>query len=130
MMPIASGSDSGGSLRIPAAFCGVVSHRGTPGLVPTEKHAHGFTVNGVQGPMARSVDDMRLMLSVMARYDPIIDPMSYSFPDDEFASVEEVDLSSLRIAYSEDLGATDVDNGIREMRLNRTSPMCVSAIGH
>ena len=114
MMPIASGSDSGGSLRIPAAFCGVVSHRGTAGLVPTEKHAHGYTTNGVQGPMARSVADTRLMLSVMARFAPDIDPMSFRAQRGAFADLEPVDLATIRAAFSEDLGgATDVDDGIR-----------------
>ncbi|MFT5174016.1 MAG: amidase [Gammaproteobacteria bacterium] len=119
MMPIASGSDSGGSLRIPAAFCGVVAHRSTVGLVPTEKHAHGYTTNGVQGPMARSVDDMRLMLSVMARFAPEIDPMSFRLGADAFTLPCEVDLSTLRVATSEDLGATDVDDGIRATFRNR-----------
>ncbi|MFT5390161.1 MAG: amidase [Gammaproteobacteria bacterium] len=120
MMPIASGSDSGGSLRIPAAFCGVVAHRSTAGMVPTEKHAHGYTTNGVQGPMARNVDDMLLMLSVMARFDPAIDPMSFRTEPGEFTHAAEVDLSSLRVATSEDLGATDVDNGIRAAFRERT----------
>lgn len=110
MTPLASGSDSGGSLRIPAAFCGVVAHRGTPGLVPTEKHALGYTTNGVQGPMARTVGDARLMLSVMARCDPRIDPLSYAPPD---LYGPPADLSTLRVAVSEDLGASDVDAGIR-----------------
>lgn len=110
MMPIASGSDSGGSLRIPAAFCGVVAHRSTAGLVPTEKHAHGYTTNGVQGPMARSVDDTLLMLSVMARFDPAIDPMSFPTPP---LRALPIDLSSLNVAISEDLGATEVDEAIR-----------------
>jgi Asp-tRNA(Asn)/Glu-tRNA(Gln) amidotransferase A subunit family amidase len=114
MMPLASGSDSGGSLRIPAAFCGVVSHRGSPGLVPSEKRPHGYTSNEVLGPMARSVDDMALMLSVMARYDPRIDPLSFEVPPGSFEAARPVDLSRLRVAVSEDLGATDVDDGIRE----------------
>ena len=113
MMPLASGSDSGGSLRIPAAYCGVTSHRGTPGLVPTEKHPHGYTTNGIQGPMGRSVDDVALMLSVMARFDPGIDPLSFELPPGSFSPVRALDLSGLRVAVSEDLGATDVDEGIR-----------------
>ena len=114
MMPLASGSDSGGSLRIPAAFCGVTAHRSTAGLIPTEKHPHGYTTNGVQGPMARNVDDMLLMLSVMARFDPSIDPMSFRTEPGEFNTPLETDLSTLRVATSEDLGATDVDAGIRQ----------------
>jgi Asp-tRNA(Asn)/Glu-tRNA(Gln) amidotransferase A subunit family amidase len=121
MMPLASGSDSGGSLRIPAAFCGVTAHRGTPGLVPTEKHVHGYTTNGVQGPMARSVDDTRFMLSVMARYDAGIDPLSSRIPPGEFDALAEVDLANLRVAVSEDLGATDVDSGIRETFRDRVA---------
>tara|TARA_A100001037_G_scaffold297333_1_gene319204 strand:- start:638 stop:2068 length:1431 start_codon:yes stop_codon:yes gene_type:complete len=111
MMPIASGSDSGGSLRIPAAFCGVVAHRGTAGLVPTEKHSHGYTTNGVQGPMARTVDDTLLMLSVMARFDPTIDQMSFPTPE---LQLPPLDLCRLNVATSVDLGATEVDNGIRD----------------
>ena len=126
MMPLASGSDSGGSLRIPAAFCGVVAHRGTAGLVPTEKHTHGYTTNGVQGPMARSVDDMRLMLSVMARYDPAIDPMSFRTEPGAFSAPVELDLSTLRAATSEDLGATDVDAGVRQTFRDRVGKLASS----
>lgn len=116
MMPLASGSDSGGSLRIPAAFCGVVAHRSTVGMVPTEKHAHGYTTNGVQGPMARSVEDAILMLKVMARFDPSIDPMSFHPPE---LDAPGVDLATLTIAVSEDLGATEVDDGIRSTFADR-----------
>ncbi|MEM7254517.1 MAG: amidase family protein [Pseudomonadota bacterium] len=121
MMPIASGSDSGGSLRIPAAFCGVVSHRGTVGLVPTEKHAHGYTVNGVQGPMGRTVEDTHLMLNAMARFAPRLDPMSIPSAARAFEPLGSVDLSTLRVAVSDDLGATDVDQGIRDTFAERVS---------
>jgi Asp-tRNA(Asn)/Glu-tRNA(Gln) amidotransferase A subunit family amidase len=113
MFPLCTGSDSGGSLRIPAAFCGVVSHRSTPGLVPTEKHRIGYTTFGVQGPMGRGVDDVAMMLSVMARYGAM-DPLSAPVDGMQFASVPDVDLSKLRVAFSTDLGFAHVDKGIAE----------------
>ena len=113
MFPICTGSDSGGSLRIPAAFSGVVAHRSTPGRVPTEKHRLGYTTFSVQGPMARSVDDVALMLSVMARFDRL-DPLSGPFKDLSRPAVPEVDLGSLRVAVTDDLGFAHVDDRIRK----------------
>jgi len=112
MAPLCTGSDSGGSLRIPAAFCGVVAHRSTPGLVPTEKHRMGYTTFGVQGPMGRSVDDTAHMLSVLARYDTS-DPLAAPVDGSQFETVPPVDLSKLRVAVSEDLGFAIVDERIR-----------------
>ncbi|MBT5664044.1 MAG: amidase [Rhodospirillaceae bacterium] len=118
MTPIATGSDTGGSLRIPAAICGVVAHRSTPGLVPTEKHGFGYTTFGVQGPMARNVDDAAMMLSVMARHDRA-DPMSAPMRQNLFKGVPEVDLSRLKVAVSTDLGFAIVDKRIRATFENR-----------
>jgi Asp-tRNA(Asn)/Glu-tRNA(Gln) amidotransferase A subunit family amidase len=118
MLPICTGSDSGGSLRIPAAFSGVVAHRSTPGLVPTEKHRLGYTTFGVQGPMGRSVDDVAMMLSVIARYDAS-DPLASPVDGRQFATVPEVDLSRLRIAFSTDLGFAHVDKGIAKVFAER-----------
>src|SRR5438034_8262026 len=76
MGPIAQGSDTGGSLRTPAAFCGVVGFRTSPGLVPYYPKALGWDSIGVTGPMARTVADTALMLSVIAGADDR-SPISY-----------------------------------------------------
>ncbi|MFN9111735.1 MAG: amidase family protein [Bacteroidota bacterium] len=66
MVPIADGSDMGGSLRNPAAFCGVVGFRGSPGVVPARD---SWSPLSVDGAMARNVADMSLMLAAIAGYD-------------------------------------------------------------
>lgn len=113
MVPLATGSDTGGSLRIPAAFCGVAAIRCTPGVVASERRTVGLTTFSVQGPMARSVPDAALMLAAMSGHDPR-DPMSHPAGGGNFESVEPIDLSSLRVAVSPDLGFAEVDDGIRD----------------
>src|SRR5208283_3788290 len=70
MVPVADGSDSGGSLRNPASFCNVVGFRPSPGRVPTWPAEAGWFTLAVDGPMARTVADAALMLSVLAGPDP------------------------------------------------------------
>src|SRR5436190_7147394 len=70
MAPLAQGSDLGGSLRIPAAFCGVVGFRTSPGLVPNWPTVMAWDTYSVVGPMARTVSDTALMLSAIAGPDP------------------------------------------------------------
>ena len=111
MVPLCTGGDTGGSLRVPAAYCGIASHRAGPGVVPNEKRVIGMAPFSVLGPMARDVDDVGLMLSVMAEHDPY-DPLSYDTKQD-FARIPEIDPSDLRVAFSTDLGVAEVDNGIR-----------------
>ena len=112
MTPLATGSDTGGSLRIPAALCGVVGMRPTPGLVPRGGRTPGWTPISVYGPLARNVDEAALMLSVIAGYDAR-DPLSGPVDARAFASPPPVDLSTLRAAWSEDLGFAPVEAGQR-----------------
>lgn len=113
MLPLCTGSDTGGSLRVPAAFCGVSAIRATPGLVASERRVVGLSTFSVQGPMARSVPDAALMLNVMADHDPR-DPLSHPYGADALDVVEPVDLATLRVAVSPDLGFARVDEGIRD----------------
>lgn len=118
MMPLAHGSDNAGSLRIPAAFCGVVGMRPTAGVVASDRRSIGLTHFPVQGPMARTAEDTLLMLKAMATSDPV-DPLA-SLVD--WSLDRPVDLSSLRVATSEDLGFAPIEDDLRA-----TFRQCVSA---
>ena len=85
MVPIADGSDSGGSLRNPASFCNVVGLRPAPGRVPTFAQGNAWLTIAVQGPMARTVSDVALLLSVIAGPDPRC-VISINEPGSRFAS--------------------------------------------
>ncbi len=102
MLPLADGTDLGGSLRNPASFCNVVGFRPSPGRVP-RLHARAGDTLGVHGPMARSVEDLALLLSVMAGPDPR-DPTSLPEAGAVFREVPERDFARVRIAFSERLG--------------------------
>jgi Asp-tRNA(Asn)/Glu-tRNA(Gln) amidotransferase A subunit family amidase len=112
MVPLATGSDMGGSLRNPAAYCGVVGFRPSPGSVPSELRLIGWSPLSVNGAMARDVPDLALLHSVMAGYDAR-DPLSSQDAGAAGPELPEVDLASLRVAISEDLGFAPVDHGIR-----------------
>lgn len=100
---LATGSDLGCSLRTPAAFCSVVGLRPSPGRVARGPARLPFDTLWVQGPMARNVGDVALMLDAMAGLHPG-DPISFDAPAQSF--VESVDEPQVpkRIAYSPDLG--------------------------
>jgi amidase len=112
MLPLCTGSDTGGSLRIPAALCGVVGFRPSPGLVASERKPLGWTPISVVGPMGRDVADTRLQLAASAGIDAG-DPLSYEIAPDCFLHPREIDLGSLRVAYTEDFGICDVDDELR-----------------
>jgi Asp-tRNA(Asn)/Glu-tRNA(Gln) amidotransferase A subunit family amidase len=118
MLPICTGSDTGGSLRTPAAFCGIVGFRVSPGTVPTERRPLGWTNISVQGPMGRDVADTALLLAAQIRSDGA-DPHAHGVDPALLRMPEPADLAGLRLAVSTDLGFAVVDNRIREAFADR-----------
>jgi Asp-tRNA(Asn)/Glu-tRNA(Gln) amidotransferase A subunit family amidase len=114
MAAIAIGTDGGGSIRIPAVFCGIAGHKPTFGLVPTRPGFRGWPTLSVFGPLARSTPDLAMMLEVMAGAHPA-DPTTVSEPNLHGLSplVPLKDLKGLRIAVSEDFGFARVDPVVR-----------------
>src|SRR3954465_2678456 len=93
MLPVCTGSDTGGSLRIPGAMNGVVGFRPSPGLVPGERRGLGWTPISVVGPLGRTVADACLLLAAQAAMDDC-DPLSYPVNPLDFAVPEACDLGS------------------------------------
>jgi amidase len=108
MLPIADGSDTGGSLRNPANFCNIVGFRPSPGRVPVWPNAMGWFPISVKGPMARTVQDVALMLQALAGPDPR-SPIANREPGSRFAQPLDRDFKGTRIAWSRDLGSFPVD---------------------
>jgi amidase len=112
MVPLADGSDMGGSLRNPASFCGVVGLRPSLGRVPEWPLYNQWETTSVGGPMARNVGDLALLLSVMAGPDPRA-PQALGDPGSTFAPPLSGSLAGLRVALSTDLGgAFEVDDEV------------------
>jgi Asp-tRNA(Asn)/Glu-tRNA(Gln) amidotransferase A subunit family amidase len=114
MLPIATGSDTGGSLRIPAALCGVVGLRPSPGLVANDARPLGWSVLSVLGPMGRDVGDTALQLAAAVGFDPR-DPLSHAEHGASFWPLAGVDLAGLRVGTTEDFGLCIVDPEIRRV---------------
>ncbi len=112
LLPVADGSDLGGSLRNPASFNNVVALRPTVGLVPAAPNPMPLLGFGVNGPMARSVGDVALLLSVMAGADAR-DPGCYPSDPSRFASPLEPVSRGSRVAWCPDLGGLPLDPEVR-----------------
>lgn len=114
MVSLADGSDLGGSLRNPASFCNVVGFRPSPGRVPTWPALLAWDTLGVHGPMARSVDDIALMLSVIAGPDPRC-PTSLPESGKLFCGSLERDLNGVQIAWSDDVYGLPVESAVTQV---------------
>ena len=115
MVPLADGSDMGGSLRNPAAFCNVVGLRPSPGRVPSFPTELGWADLSVQGPMGRTVADVALGLSVMAGPDQRV-PISLQDNGSGFTGSLREDLAGLRVGWAPDLGGrVPLDAPVRDV---------------
>lgn len=115
MLPLADGSDHGGSLRNPAAYNNVYGFRPSPGRIP-DINGDRFSLGlPVLGPMARTIDDLALLFSVQAGPDPRV-PVSACLPGNAFAPVQAADLKGKRIGWLGDLdGHLPIEPGILEL---------------
>ncbi|THE64963.1 amidase [Salinadaptatus halalkaliphilus] len=116
MTPLATGSDAGGSLRIPAAACGIYALKPTFGLVPDDGRPSAFgrsTHHVTKGPMARSVADAAFGLSVMAGPDPS-DPRSVPVDVDPLEAVDR-SIDDYRIGYSPDLDVFSITDAVEDI---------------
>jgi amidase len=128
LAPLAEGSDMGGSLRIPAAFCGVVGLRPTIGLVPTVPNSSAWDVIRTQGPMARNAQDAALMLDVIAGYSQR-SPISSQRPNGAYANCVRQGLRrKWRFAYSPSLSGLEMDHEIADIVQSKVEDL--ARLGH
>jgi amidase len=124
MLPLCTGSDMGGSLRIPAAKCGVVGMRPSPGVVPDDARQLGWSPLAVLGPMGRTVADLRLLFAAQVGVDAR-EPLAFPLAANEVGRAHPIDLARLRVAWSEDFGQCPVSAEIRQLTRAR-----IGAIRH
>lgn len=124
--PVAHGSDGAGSIRIPAALCGVFGMKPSHGRVPGWPSADFWSARSHHGPMARTVRDAALMLGAMAGPDPR-DPLSIDAPPDDYLAACDLGVRGMRVAWSADLGYAPVDPEVR--RLTEAAARCFEELG-
>src|SRR5271165_728278 len=112
LVPVADGSDTGGSLRNPAAFCNVVGFRPSIGRVPNPKAAFAWSTLSTSGCLGRSVADLALVLSTIAGPDPRC-PLSIHEPGELFAGPLERNFKGVRVSWFKDLGGVPFDPRVR-----------------
>jgi Asp-tRNA(Asn)/Glu-tRNA(Gln) amidotransferase A subunit family amidase len=112
--PLAHGSDGGGSIRIPAALCGIFGHKPSFGRVPYHPSADYWAARSHNGPMTRTVRDAALLLRAMAGPDPR-DPLTIDAPPEDYLAACDGDLRGLRVAWSADLGYAALDPEVRRL---------------
>jgi amidase len=116
MVPLAQGTDFGCSIRVPAAFCGIVGLRPTPGLTPNYPMPLAWDPGQVHGPLARNVEDAALMLDAMtglSRLSPI--SVAPPWPSALAAMEARPDAKGLRVAYASDIAAIGVEAEIDDI---------------
>ncbi len=111
MVPIADGSDMGGSLRNPAGWTNVVGHRPSPGLVPSWPNTGAYGRLSVLGPMGRTVADVALLLAAMAGPDRRA-PLSLPVNPRQFLEPLDADHRGVRVAWSPRLGDLPIDPAV------------------
>ena len=120
MLPLADGTDMGGSLRNPASWSNVVGFRTSPGRVPVWPRAMLYDPLGVAGPIGRRVADAALLLSAMAGPDRRV-PLSIETPGSRFREPLDRDFHGVRIAWSPTLGGYPFDSAVLDV--------CAAAVG-
>jgi Asp-tRNA(Asn)/Glu-tRNA(Gln) amidotransferase A subunit family amidase len=118
MMPLATGSDYGGSSRTPASFCGVAGFRTSPGLIPLAEKMAGLIPWGVNGPMGRSLADTMLLLRAQVsvdRRDPFSSLDGLDWPE----AILPADLAQVRAAFTPDFAIAPIDKAIRNVFIER-----------
>jgi Asp-tRNA(Asn)/Glu-tRNA(Gln) amidotransferase A subunit family amidase len=113
LLPLCTGSDTGGSLRLPAALCGIVGYRPSVDVIAHPTRPLGWSGISVLGPMARTMDDLLLMLGACQSFSPD-DPLSAPADPDRFVRLPQIDLGELRVGVSEDFGGAPVAPAIRD----------------
>lgn len=114
MLPIADGSDLGGSLRNPASFCNIVGLRPSAGRVPSWPSVSGWFSLPVLGPMGRTVGDVALMMSAIAGPDAR-SPISIEQPGSVFLQPLARNFKGVRVAWSRDLGGLPVQDEVTKV---------------